>query len=381
MKSRYFNNAGAGLMSNGTFETVQKHLQLEMSIGAYSAATEMHERLSDYYSLSAKLINASSPEEIAYIDSASRGWNLVMYGLNISSSDTIVTLSSEYGTNLLTIYDIAAKTGCSVKIISCDETGYFDLADVENAIRQGGTILSISHVAAQGSIINPVKELGSIASKYHAIYIVDGCQAVGQVSVDVQEIQCAAYITSGRKWLRGPRGTGLLYVKKGSSIRTPQIDLASADLSFDKNGLVSGVTVREDAKQFELWEKNTAAMLGLTNAIEECIEFGVDKANTIISEKANLIREAICNNQHIRIVGRKNAPVGTAAFYMCNPINEQNAKKQFSESGFNISFMGDWDCPIFFPRNGATAIFRISPHYYTSIDDVLSICELISLIN
>lgn len=380
MNTKYFNNAGAGLMSSKTFDTILDHMRLEMSIGAYSAAKEKSEYVAQFYNLSAKLLNASSPEEIAFIDNASRGWNLVMYGLKITSSDTIVTLSSEYGTNLLTIFDIAAKTGCSVKMISCEEDGSFDVAEIEKALKNGGNILAISHVAAHGSIVNPVVDLGRLASIYNAIYIVDGCQAVGQMKVDVQEIQCAAYITAGRKWLRGPRGTGILYVKNGSPIRTPQIDLASAELIMGDNGGVKGVSIRKDAKQFELWEKSTALLLGLTNAIDEFLSYGADKANSELSDRANAIRDAICNNMNLRIVGKRNALVGTAAFYLNNPANEEKIKKLFSDEGLNISLMGDWDCPVSFPQNGATVIFRISPHYYTDFTEVVDLCQLISKI-
>ena len=252
MAIKYFNNAGAGLMSKDTYNIIIEHLQREMSIGAYKAAIEKSEDISKFYSISANLLHADYPDEIAFIDSASRGWNLVMYGLSISSKDVIVTLASEYGTNLLTIYDISYKTGCSVRIIPCDEMGQFNIADVEKELQHGGTILAVSHVAAQGSIVNPVAELGKLAANYGAIYIVDGCQAVGQMPVNLKEINCAAYMTAGRKWLRGPRGTGILYVKKGSPIRSPQIDLASSDLVFNKNGSVYGIKIREDAKQFEL---------------------------------------------------------------------------------------------------------------------------------
>ena len=377
MDTKYFNNAGAGLMSAKTFETIVEHMRLEMSIGANTAANEKREDISNFYSASAQVLHAESPEEIAFIDSASRGWNLIMYGLNITSSDTIVTLSSEYGTNLLTITDISCKTGCSVKIIPCEATGRFDISTIEDALKSGGTILAISHVAAQGSIVNPVVELGRIASKYNAIYIVDGCQAVGQIKVDVQEIQCAAYITAGRKWLRGPRGTGILYVKKGSPIRTPQIDLASADLVFNEDRSVSGISIRKDAKQFELWEKNTASLLGLTNAIYEYLSYGEEKANIQISRKGNEIRNAICENPKLRIVGEKYAPVGTASFYLRSPHFEEIIKKRIAAEGFIISNMGNWDCPISFPQNGASTIFRISPHYYTSEDEIQSLKKLI----
>ena len=377
MRTKYFNNAGAGIMSETTLNTIVEHLKLEMSVGAYKAAIICNENIMNFYSFSAKLLNANHKEEIAFIDSASRGWNLVMYGLHITKDDVIVTLESEYGTNLLTIYDIAKHTGCSVKVVKCNIDGSINVEAVDHALANGGTVLAVSHVAAQGSIVNPVVELGKIAQKYNATYIVDGCQAVGQLKVDVQEMACHAYVAAGRKWLRGPRGTGILYVRENAPIRTPQIDLASADLVFNNEGDVVDVRIRKDAKQFELWERSTASLLGLTNAIKEYLDYGVDKAADEIVSNANKIRNAICDNPKLVLVGSKDAPIGTAGFYMREPAEEKRIKGLFENNGFIISCMCDWDCPIFFPKNGVQYIFRLTPHYYTSNEDIEEICELI----
>lgn len=380
MRTKYFNNAGAGIMSEKTFKTIVEHMELEMNVGAYKASVLKNEEVINFYSCSAKLLNAHSKEEIAFIDSASRGWNLVMYGLHITKDDIIVTLESEYGTNLLTIYDIAKKTGCSVKVVKCNADGSTNLDAIDKALADGGTVLAISHVAAQGSIVNPVVEIGKIAKKHDTIYIVDGCQAVGQLRVNVQEIDCHAYVTAGRKWLRGPRGTGILYVRADAPIRTPQIDLASADLIFDSNGDVVGVDIRKDAKQFELWEKSVSSLLGLKNAIEECMDYGIDKASDEIALKANMIRERICMNPKLILVGSKYASVGNVGFYLKEPAKEESVKNLFESNNFIISYMCDWDCPIYFPKNGAKYIFRITPHYYTSNKDVEELCKLLESI-
>lgn len=380
MRTMYFNNAGAGIMSEATYTAVVSHMRLEMEVGAYTAANMQSDKVNEFYSNAAKLINATSKEEIAFIDSASRGWNLVMYGLNITENDTIVTIESEYGTNLLTIHDIAKNTGCSVKIVKCNQDSSVDISGIEKAMQEGGTILAISHVAAQGAIVNPVVKLGEIANKYNAIYIVDGCQAVGQLKVDVQQIQCHAYITAGRKWLRGPRGTGILYVKTGSPIRTPQIDLASADLVFDNGGAVADVQIRKDAKQFELWEKNTASLIGLSNAIVEYLDYGIDVAESVIIKKASIIRACVCANSNLCMVGSINAPVGIVGFYLKDSSREDTIKELFNNHGFTVSYMCDWDCPISFPKTGVRYIFRITPHYYTPDEDIAAICELIKSI-
>lgn len=377
MNSKYFNNAGAGIMSDATLNCIVNHMKLEMKVGAYKAAITQSKDVAEFYSLSSKLFNAKSEQEIAFIDSASRGWNLIMYGLNITKDDVIVTLDSEYGTNLLTIYDIVKRTGCSVRVVKCGPDGSVNINDIENELLKGGTVLAVSHVTAQGSIVNPVVALGKIANKYGAIYIVDGCQAAGQLKIDVQEINCHAYITAGRKWLRGPRGTGILYVRSDSPIRTPQIDLASADLVFDENEQVVDIKIRKDAKQFELWEKNTASLLGLTNAIKECLDYGIDNINSAIVNKANKIRNSIINNPNLVLVGKSNECIGNASFYLRNCDSENSVKNIFDKSEYIISYVCDWDCPIFFPKNGVKYIFRLTPHYYTDNEDVALLCKLI----
>jgi selenocysteine lyase/cysteine desulfurase len=377
MGNKYFNNAGAGIMSETTLDCVINHMKLEMSIGAYKAANVRNDEVMEFYSYAARLINAKSKNEIAYIDSASRGWNLVMYGLNVGKDDVIVTLETEYGTNLLTIYDIANKTGCKVRIVKCNKDGNVNIKDVETALVQGGTILAISHVAAQGSIVNPVVELGQIAKQCDVTYIVDGCQAVGQIRVDVQKINCHAYITAGRKWLCGPRGTGILYVRSDAPIRTPQIDLASSDLVFSDGCDVIGIKIRKDAKQFELWEKSIANLLGLKNAIKEYLNYGIGKVENQIALKSKDIRDSISENNNLVLVGDRDSLTGTVGFYMKNPMYEQRVKELFENNGFIISCMCDWDCPLSFPKNGVKYIFRITPHYYTDIEDIDGICNLI----
>ena len=186
-------------------------------------------------------------------------------------------------------------------------------------------------------------------------------------------------MTAGRKWLRGPRGTGILYVKKGSPIRSPQIDLASSDLVFNEKGEISGIKVREDAKQFELWEKSTASVLALTNAISEYLVYGEEKVAHEILIKANKIRKHINQNKNLQLVGKIEATTGVSSFYMQDVSREEPVKKMLEKCGFIISSICDWDCPVFFPKN-ATLIFRISPHFYTSERDVEEICKTIDRI-
>ena len=362
----YLNNAGAGLMSPATVETITEYLKLESKIGAYHAAAESKSLMQDFYLNAAKIINADSDTEIAFTDSASRGWNMVVYGAKLKKGARIITLASEFGTNLVTLFDLAKRIEGTVAIINCDSKGTFFFDELEAELKKGAALVAISHAVAHGSIVNPVNEVGVLAKKYGAIYIVDGCQAVGQFKVDVQQIQCDAYMTTGRKWLCGPRGTGFLYVKKSSLFHATQLDLASADLVLNSLSKVTDVEIRKDAKQFELWERSISNMLGLSSAINDCLFKNISVISEQIQYLSNKLRYLAYSNSNLNIIGEIESLSGILGFYLNDESKEETLKEEFKKNGISISTMSDWDCPLHFPKTGAKSIFRLSPHYTTS---------------
>lgn len=366
----YLNNAGAAITSDVTQNIIIDYLNLERKIGAYEAANLSKIKIQEFYKEAALSINAENSNEIAYVDSASRGWNLAIEGLTIKEGDQILTFSSEFGTNLITLYKKAKACNAELKILDCGYDGDFDLGEIEILLKSGVRVIAISHAIAHGSIINPVYEIGKLASKYGATYIVDGCQSIGNINVDVQRMKCDAFIATGRKWLRGPRGTGFLYVRKGSKIKTSQLDLSSSDLILDKNGIIIGLEIVKEAKKFELWERNVAALLGLTNAIKENND--IIKTSKFKQKElyANEVRNAISSNKKFKIIGSINSETGVCGFFTENPNFEDSLTNIFKNIGLNVSKMSDWDCPLHFPRNGVKSIFRISPHYYTQKDSI-----------
>jgi len=362
----YLNNAGAGLMSSSTIEVITEYLKLESNIGAYHAAAESKSLMQDFYSNASKLINANSDSEIAFTDSASRGWNMVVYGAMLKKGAKIITLASEFGTNLVTLFDLAKRIEGTVVVISCDRKGFFSLDEIETELKDGAALIAISHAVAHGSIVNPVEKVGVLAKKYGATYIVDGCQAVGQFKVDVQQIQCDAYMTTGRKWLCGPRGTGFLYVKQSSIFRTTQLDLASADLIINSQSKVTDVEIRKDARQFELWERSISNMLGLSSAINQCLDKNISEISERIQFLSNKLRNIACSNPKLNLIGEVESISGILGFYLEDASQEEILKEEFRKNDLRISIMSDWDCPLHFPKNGAKSIFRLSPHYSTS---------------
>lgn len=376
----YLNNAGAGLLSSKTYEVITNHLLFERKIGAYKAAFESKNKMDEFYTLAARVVNASKPNEIAFVDSASRGLNMAFYGSELKKGDQIITLASEFGTNLLILFDLAKKIGATVNVIPCDIEGNFSISEMEKVLKKGACLIAISHAAAHGSIVNPVVEIGILAKQYRAIYIVDGCQTVGQIPIDVQSLQCDAYITTGRKWLCGPRGTGFMYVRQSSPLRTTQIDLSSADLILSDEFDVLGVKVRSDARQFELWERNIANMLGLSSAIKDYLGNDQSIFSSRIRTISNLLRSAVLQNTNLNLIGKQDSNSGIVGFYLKDFKREKSILDMFEQEGLIISTMSDWDCPLHFPRNGASIIYRLSPHYYTDDSTISKACGFLSTI-
>lgn len=370
----YLNNAGAGIPSDATFEVVIRHLELEREIGAYDAAKTARPEYDAFYDRAARLIGAKA-SEIAFVDSASRAWNVAIAAVGISAGGRIVTLASEFGTNLVSLFRLAERQSAEVTVVDCAQDGSFDMSEFERAC-DGASLVALSHSVAHGSIVNPVVEVGAVAKRAGALYLVDGCQAAGQLEVDVEAIGCDAYTVTGRKWLRGPRGTGFLYVREGSGLVTADVDLSSADLAFmPGTRTVVGVTTRSDARQFELWERNVAGMLGLSHAIQESFGPTVVGTRPMIGELGDKVREAVVRNPLLSLFGEARSPVGNVGFYCLDPAHEDRVERSLREAGIVFSTMSDWDFPLQFPTNGATKLFRLSPHYYTPVDTVSVACE------
>lgn len=364
----YLNNAGAGIVADETLHAVVQHFSLEQKVGPYAAARQVADEMAECYASAAAILGAPT-EAISLHDSASRAWNMALYGCGLERGDRIVTLSSEFGTNLVTLYHYARQVGAAVKVVPCDPRGDFDLTEFERYVADGAKLVAVSHAAAHGSIVNPVEKIGGIAARYGATYLVDGCQAVGQIPVNVSTLHCDVYTGSGRKWLRGPRGTAFLYVRQGSDVHTPQVDLASADLAI-QDGVVTGVDVRTDGRQFELWERSVASFMGLGVALSQYRNVDQQNVSEALAAQATRLRAAVLSNPLMRLIGHVDARTGIVGFYLSDPDREAELQAAFDQAGLVISTMADWDCPLHFPTNGATRIFRLSPHFQTSAETI-----------
>ena len=209
----HLNNAGAGLMPRPVLDTIKAHLDLEAEIGGYEAAAAKASECEAVYGSIARLIGAK-PNEIALVDNATTAWQRAFYALEFSPGDRILTSRAEYSANYVAYLQTARRTGCVIDVIPDDDAGATDPAALEAMIDGAVKLIAITWIPTNGGLINPAHEIGRIANTHGITYLLDACQALGQMPVDVGALGCDFLTATGRKFLRGPRGTGFLFVRE-----------------------------------------------------------------------------------------------------------------------------------------------------------------------
>lgn len=362
---------------------MRSHLELEATIGGYEAASVAEHDLELFYQRAAALVGAE-PDDMAFMDGGSRAWNSVVYStLGLKSGDEIITAPSEFGSNLVSLLDVARRHGTTIRMAHVDERGAIDRAHLATLLNSRTRLVAISLINAHTGTVNDLEGLDAEiqASTNGALYVVDGCQAVGQVPISVQRLGCDVLTATGRKWLRGPRGTGFLYVR--SSVRPrlqpPTLDQANAGLITPGSYPDTQFSFREDAPRFESWERSIAAVLGLSEAIAIVDELGIDKIHLRVARLAKRLRAALANIEGAELledIDEASGIVGVAPA-LAAPWDLVPA---MSEAGFSVGMMPRWVEGPAFVGPTHRSVLRLSPHLFNTNDEVDGAAEALARI-
>ncbi|MBX9585971.1 MAG: aminotransferase class V-fold PLP-dependent enzyme [Gammaproteobacteria bacterium] len=372
----HFNNAGAALPPLSVTNAIKEHLDLESSIGGYEAAQAALDKSEKIYDYAAQLINCDR-EEIAFLENATRAWEMAFCSLKFNKGDRILTAMSEYASNYLAFLHCSKRTGVIIDVVKNDSFGQLDLEDLRFKINDRVKLIAITHIPTQGGLINPAEEVGKIARENNILYLLDTTQSVGQMPVDVKKIGCDFLCATGRKYLRGPRGTGFLYASKKilDQCDPPFVDLHSATWIKDNDYILNPT-----AHRFETWEQNIAAKIGLGVAIEYALNLDLSKIWDRIQLLSNLFRQQLSSIQNIELHDLGVNKCGIVTF-TCKGKKVDDIQQALSKRKINVSISLQEYARLDMSARHLPAVVRASVHYYNTEEEVNLFCEAIKSIS
>jgi cysteine desulfurase/selenocysteine lyase len=355
----HFNNAGASLPPACVINTVVAHLQREAQVGGYRALAEMGEAIEGAYTSAGRLLNAA-PGEIALMESATRAWDAAFTAFAFAPGDRIITARAEYASNMLTLLHAARRQGVVIDLAPDDAGGQVDVAALAGLIGPRTRLIALTHAPTDSGLVNPVAAVGRLAQDAGIPFLLDACQSVGQMPVDVAAIGCTMLTATGRKFLRAPRGTGFLYVRQDWQDRLdpPTLDLRAATWTGPDS-----YRVRPDARRFETWEASAALRLGLGAAVDHALGWGMEAIRARIDDLAGLLRRRLAE-RGATVADRGELLSGIVTFTTAEAPTAMAARLQ--EDGINVSV----SVPGWSRFDGAPACVRASVHYYNTEEEI-----------
>lgn len=366
----HFNNAGAALMPQPVIDAAINHLQLETQIGGYEAAEAEREAVNHAYEAAARLLGCGR-DEIAFVENATRAWDMAFYSLPLRPGDRILTATAEYASNYIAFLQAARKTGAVVEAIPNDEYGQLSVEALRRAIDERVKLIAITHVPTNGGLVNPAPAVGQIAREAGIPYLLDACQSIGQMPIDVETIGCDMLSATGRKYLRGPRGTGFLYVRRSllECLEPPFLDMHAAEWTAR-----DAFEVRPDARRFENWETNYAGKIALGVAIDYALQWGL----ACVKQRVFTLGETLRARLH-ELPGLKTHDLGQERCgiitFSVDGREPETIRLALTQHRINVSVSNRNSTLLDMEARGLENIVRASVHYYNSEEEIERFCE------
>lgn len=366
----HFNNAGSSLSPLPVHRAVLDHLQLEYDRGGYEAQSLNEAALERFYDAAARMIGGQR-QEIAFIENATRAWDMVFYAFDWRPGDRILTSRADYSSNMISYIQVARRYGAVVDLAPDDQSGQVDVAALEALITDRTRLISLTHIPTNGGLINPVETVGKIARKHDIPYLVDACQSVGQMPIDVAAIGCDMLSTTGRKYIRGPRGTGFLWVRKDwiEKLEPPFLDNHAATWTG-----VNDIEIRDDARRFENWECYFAGKIGLGVALDYGFELGVAETWERIRFLSKKLRTMLTDIPGVDVWDRGESQCGIVTFTK-HGIDAEVIKARLSAAGINVSSSSSQLTRDDLVAAGVERMVRASVHYFNTEEEVEKLVE------
>jgi selenocysteine lyase/cysteine desulfurase len=314
-----------------------------------------------------------SRDEIALVENATRAWDMAFYSIPFQPGDRILTSMAEYASNYIAYLQIVRRTGATVEPVPDDAYGQVSLDALRNTIDKRVKLISITHVPTSGGLVNPVAEIGKIAREAGIIYLVDACQSVGQMPIDVNLIGCDLLSTTGRKYLRAPRGTGFLYVRNEALER---LDPVFLDLHAAQWVARDRYEIEPGARRFETWEKNYAGIVGLGTAIDYAQHWGLENIWRRIKTLSYQLRTRLSPLPGVIVHDRGVNQCGIVTFTVEN-LDPVEIQQRLDQQHINVTVAVRSSTLLDLSARNLDSMVRASVHYYNTEEEIERFCAAI----
>jgi len=370
----HFNNAGSGLMATPVLEAITEYLALEAELGGYEAADAREEAIHDFYAATARLLGCEA-RNIAFAPNATDAFARALSSIPFASGDLILTTRDDYISNQIAFFSLRKRFGVEVVHAPNVPEGGVDVGAMERLMRERRPrLVAVTHIPTNSGLVQPVAEIGRRCRELELLYLVDACQSVGQYAIDVEQLGCDFLSATGRKFLRGPRGSGLLYVSDRA------LAAGYEPLFIDMRGArwVGPEDYRqvETAARFEDWEFSYATLLGSAAAIRYALKVGIDVVAERTPALGAALRERLAELDGVRIFdrGRRRCAIVT---FTVDGWNSEVLMTELRRRRINSSVSAREHALYDFTDKGVEACVRMSPHYYNTEQEVDEVVDAV----
>ncbi|WP_245777707.1 aminotransferase class V-fold PLP-dependent enzyme [Lentzea xinjiangensis] len=365
----FLDSAGSSIPPAEVVDEVVGHLRRETEIGGYRAAAERHDDVEAGYGVLAELFGCE-PSEVAFTDSATRSWLTAFDAVVLGEGDRVLITEVEYGGNAVPMLRRAEETGATIEVMPSDRHGQVDVEalDLDDRVK----LISLVHVPTNGGLVNPVAEITAKVREAGALVLLDACQSAGQL--DLRHLDYDVLVCTGRKWLRGPRGTGALVVRNDARrrMRPRLFDHSAAEWTAPGR-----FAPRDDARVFELWEFSVADRLGLIAAAKYALAKGPDVIEAEVTARAARLRDGLAaiDGITVRDLGERRCGIVT---FTSDRVPATELKDRLWREDVAVTVSQRGSTLIDMTRRGLDEVVRASPHYFVTDQEVDQALERIS---
>ncbi len=366
----HFNNAGASLMPTPVLDAIKNYLDLEAVTGGYETADLKTDEVNEFYLAAAKLINAKA-DQIAFTSSATNSFARALSCIPFEKGDSIVIANEDYVSNQIAFLSLEKRFGVKLFRAASKPEGGVDVDDMKTLIElHQPKLVSLTHIPTNTGLVQPVEAVGEMCKALDILYLVDACQSAGQWPIDVQKIHCDFLSVTMRKFLRGPRGAGFLFVSD------KVLDRGMEPLFLDMRGATwtsaDEYVLHSRGRRFEDWEIPYPLVLGSKAAIEYALEVGIENIRQRNTQLCDFIRKQLSKINGVKIldIGTPQSSIITIILPVAEP---EKLVQTLRNKNINTSMATRGSAVIDFDNKHAEWALRISPHYYNTEEE----CDLL----